>query len=390
MTAVCLAAVLVSAGILAVPQLIRHNAVETDSQKSVENDKEVMADIESSSEIGSSVESADNPADKEKINSILEEADILAASGDYKGALIKVQAGLKQYPESEILADKESEYSRAVDAQVKEKTLSEAAEYVTSGDYKSALAILKKALITYKDDADYQTAYDTYNQEYMIQVKGDSLAKADDLVQQLDYLGAIQTIEQAVSIIGEDAQLQEKLQEYGEAYVLDVLSKVDVCLESKDFDEAEKILGEAVKEFPQNQELKEKSDVVEKSKPKYLLTVCPPYETEKYEEINQITMGSVTYTNGFTLNSYSAYAIFNLDGNYENMSFTLGHVDGSTMRDVNINIYLDEQLVEKIEVNCEALPKEHTISLNGADQMKIELKGDALWLVYGFGNVVVY
>lgn len=130
--------------------------------------------------------------------------------------------------------------------------------------------------------------------------------------------------------------------------------------------------------------------MVEKSKPKYLLTVCPPYETEKYEEINQITMGSVTYTNGFTLNSYSAYAIFNLDGNYENMSFTLGHVDGSTMRDVNINIYLDEQLVEKIEVNCEALPKEHTISLNGADQMKIELKGDALWLVYGFGNVVVY
>lgn len=388
MTAVSVVVVLILAGAFAVPRLIKDNVAVFDNQKFADNDKEVMAGIESNSEINNSVESEDNSNDKEKINSIIEEAEILAGSGDYKGALIKVQAGLKQYPEAETLADKESEYSEAMDAQMKEKTLSEAAEYVTSGDYKSALALLKKALTTYKDDADYQTAYDTYNQEYMVQVKGDSLTKADDLIQQLDYLGAIQTIEQAVSIVGEDTELQGKLQEYGDTYVLDVLSKVDVCLESKDFDEAEKILGEAVKEFPQNQELKEKSEMVEKSKPKYLLTVCSPYENNNYEGINQITMGSVNYTNGFILGG-GGNAIFNLGGNYEKMNFTLGHVDGSDMVNSEISIYLDGQLAEKIEVNCEALPEEHTLSLDGAAQMKIESKTS--WgMKCGFGNVSVY
>lgn len=389
MTAVSLVVVLILAGAFAVPRLIKDNIAVFDNQKSADNDKEVMAGIESNSEINNSVESEDNSNDKEKINSIIEEAEIFAGSGDYKGALIKVQAGLKQYPEAETLADKESEYSEAIDAQMKEKTLSEAAEYVTSGDYKSALALLKKALTTYKDDADYQTAYDTYNQEYMVQVKGDSLTKADDLIQQLDYLGAIQTIEQAVSIVGEDTELQGKLQEYGDVYVLDVLSKVDVCLESKDFDEAEKILGEAVKEFPQNQELKEKSEMVEKSKPKYLLTVCPPYESSEwyYNEVDQISMGSNNYTNGFTL-TYDGFAIFNLGGKYEKMDFILGHVDGSNMIDSAISIYLDGQLAEKIEMSCEALPKEHSIALNGASQMKITM--DYASSSYGVGNIVVY
>lgn len=374
----CLIVVLALAAVFTVPRLIKDNAVETGNQKSVKNDDKV-----------SSVESSDKSVDGEKINSILAEAETLAGSGDYKSALIKIQAGLKQYPEAEALTDKETEYSAAVDIQVKEKTLSEAAEYVTSGDYKSALALLKKALTTYKDDADYQAAYDTYNQEYMLQVKGDSLTKADDLMQQLDYLGAIQTIEQAASIVGEDIELQEKLQEYGEAYISDVLSKVDICLESKDFDEAEKILGEAVKEFPQNQELKDKSDIVEKSKPKYLLTVCPPYESENYEERNQITMGSVTYTNGFTI-GYGGLAIFNLNSNYENISFTLGHADGSAMSNVDVCIYLDGQLAEKIEVSCEALPQEHTLALKGAAQMKIVTENGSISMNYGFGNVVVY
>ena len=127
-----------------------------------------------------------------------------------------------------------------------------------------------------------------------------------------------------------------------------------------------------------------------------LLSVCPPYQTsdrQYYREQEFFKMGNITYVNGFTMQD-GAYALFNLGGQYKNLTFTLGHIDGTTMIDGVFHIYLDNELKDRIVVDCEALPNEYKLTLDNAQQMKIEKVDEATrnyqageW--YGFANAKV-
>ena len=68
------------------------------------------------------------------------------------------------------------------------------------------------------------------------------------------------------------------------------------------------------------------------------LDVCGPYQyrngTEYLLSDNKyFTMSGKKYTNGFTLGQWdsNAEALFNLNGKYNTLSFTVGHVDGKTL-----------------------------------------------------------
>ncbi len=94
------------------------------------------------------------------------------------------------------------------------------------------------------------------------------------------------------------------------------------------------------------------------------------------------TMSGKKYTDGFTLgrNGYIysiSTALFNLDSNYKNVTFTVGHVDDTNNTDAKIIIYLDEKLVESFDVSYDSLPQEISIQLNYANQMKIEVVNDS-------------
>lgn len=101
--------------------------------------------------------------DEEQIAAAIEEAETLAAGEDYEGALTKIKTALVTYPESEALQTKETEYTDALAAQVKEQTLEEAANLAEAGDYVSAIALIRNAQDTYGDDDDYTSAYDLYS-----------------------------------------------------------------------------------------------------------------------------------------------------------------------------------------------------------------------------------
>ncbi len=128
----------------------------------------------------------------------------------------------------------------------------------------------------------------------------------------------------------------------------------------------------------------------------YLMDICPPYQTsdgQYYREPDTIQMGGKVYVNSFSMQD-SSFALFNLNGQYDSLTFTLGHIDDSEMIDGVFYIYLDNELVERIEVGCEALPKVYTIPLNKALQMKIEKVDEATphyqageW--YGFADIQV-
>lgn len=375
--------ILVGSGIYFAPELLSIYLRESDRAVIADSVNESNDDYAEGEEI--QIESL-----SDEVAGIIGEADDMVKAGDYEGALAQVQAGLFTYPKSKVLQDKEKEYQAAIDEQLKKDMLAEAAELAGVDDYEAATDLLEEKLETYQEDAEYQKAYDTYSRAYADQVKTEALAKADALAEQKDYLGAMKAIEKVVAGVGEEG-LKKKMLSYEEAYVTEQMALADASMESQDYDTAEKILDAAIKELPQNQELHEKRAEVEDSKPKYLMNVCPPYEWSDYEKSDQIVMCDVTYSNGFVFKGYfdNPFVLFNLGGKYESMTFTVGHVDGSDRCNGAVSIYLDGQCVESIDLYWDSLPQEHTISLGGANQMKIVETKQEWSSEYGFANIMV-
>ena len=359
-------------------------------------------------DVGETIEDVDvegtdgAPIDDEQIEAILSEADELAASEDYKGALEKVKAGLDTYPESESLQAKADEYSDALAEQVKQNTLSEAASLADSGDYVSAMELIETAQDTHGEDAEYQAAYDSYNQSYIAQVKDDALTNADSLAQQGEYIEAINIVEQAIATVGEDDELASKAKEYEGTYVSEAISQVDTYIASEEYDKAEDILNNALEEFPKNATLKEEQVILSEGIKKteiayaYLGEDITSYEHgmyyKEYNEASSFNLGGVAYQNGFTIGTYTAggYANFNLNGEYEHIAGVAGNVDGTSV-DVTYVVYGDGAMLGSIDIKGGALPVEFELDVTGVRQLKIAADGDSNYgNGVGFGNVILY
>lgn len=125
----------------------------------------------------------------------------------------------------------------------------------------------------------------------------------------------------------------------------------------------------------------------------YLLDVCPPYEAKDVKQFtlsngNSFSMANQSYTSGISM-EHKGYALFNLNGAYESLTFRFGHVDGTNMQDGTLSIFLDGSLVEKIELGAEDLPKDVTIALNHALSMKLSLSAKQYSAYYGLADIVV-
>lgn len=117
----------------------------------------------------------------------------------------------------------------------------------------------------------------------------------------------------------------------------------------------------------------------------YLLSVCPPYQTENYKAPATLTMAGQKYANGF---SCGDYALFNLNGQYDTLSFDIGHIDGKDMDESTINIYLDNELVFSLDLDGEMMVEHYVIPLHSALQMKIEFGNNGR--SYAMANIEIY
>lgn len=113
------------------------------------------------------------------------------------------------------------------------------------------------------------------------------------------------------------------------------------------------------------------------SRPQLLMTVLKPYETNGYEERlagEFMKMGGTEYSDGFILgtNYQTSYAIFNLNGQYTEMSGMIGHVDGSGNSSEAVTIFADGAHVKTIEIDYKALPQDFSIDVTGVRQLIVE------------------
>lgn len=369
--AVLAVVLLVGAGIFAVPKLLDGN----DSTDPGETSSQTTSETADYSKF-----------DEEQIASIISEADALASEEDYEGALVKIQTGLVTYPKSEELQDKAEEYTEALNAQIKVKTLDEAKALADSGDYVSAIALIKNAQETQGDDADYQAALKTYSSAYKTEV----IASADGLAVNGDYIGALEAVGTASAVIGDDAELSAKATGYENTYVSGIVEQADGLLLAGEFDSAETLVNEAKKQFPKNELLIAEAEKIKNARPVYLLNEVDPYKTPYwYSDNAMFKMGGETYTHGFTCMGYGDNPVgnqtyFNLDGKYSLMSFTAGIVEDRG-RTVGFTFYADGELVYGFTMESGDLPTEHVFSVEGCKQLVICVY-DGKWVADGSGT----
>ena len=123
----------------------------------------------------------------------------------------------------------------------------------------------------------------------------------------------------------------------------------------------------------------------------YLNTVCPPYQSEYYSTPATIDMAGKKYSNVIFLNDdwtyyRSGWALYNLNGQYDTLSFTVGHVDGYGMSESTLNIYLDGEVALSMDLEANDLPKRVELPLHNALQMKIEMTRGC----YALAEVEIY
>lgn len=110
-------------------------------------------------------------------------------------------------------------------------------------------------------------------------------------------------------------------------------------------------------------------------------------------ESDSITLGGIKYYSGLSFYLWNgagtSQALFNLHGKYDSLTFKAGRIDGTTNADAYFIVYLDGYVSQTINLNAADLPKDITVPLNGAQQMKIELHTDAALNVYNITYGVV-
>ena len=367
--AVLAVVILIGVGIFAIPKFLGDN----DSSGS------------GNSTDSSTVKEKDYSKTEEKeITAIISEAEALANEEDYEGALAKVNAGLKTFPKSENLKKKSEEYNSALKAKVKAETLEEAEKLAESGDFAAAMALIKNAQNTYGDDADYQNAYETYEQTHKAIVKTDALEKANGFAEQKDHLNAYKTIKQALTTVGEDAELTAKATEYEEAYVSSVLISVDKMIESGDIYGAEALITSAQAVFLNNSELAAKSTEVEGLKPVSLAkqtlidsegwSVNEGDPTDIFGNAHYSSYTSLIY-NGNSMFGDSGYAEYRIYKQFTTLTGTISPyklIEGATVR-----IIADDVVARTFEVGKKTDPIAFSIDVTGVDYIKFEVS--LLW-----------
>lgn len=254
-----------------------------------------------------------------------------------------------------------------------DEAITEAEALVEKEDYEGALTRIKTALVTYPKEGKLQNKEQEYTEMINEQTKTKALEDAEKLAGAGDYISAVRTLMETSPIIGEDKELTEKAEEYEDLYALDIAGQVDSLAQGKDYTKAEEILQTALQAFPENEKLKEKENMLENMKPQYLLTECPPYQTAGYHTEKSYSMAGTAYMNGFHLNDdEGGIAYFNLHGQYDTLSFDVGHIDNKRLETGYYYIYLDGVLAHTLTLDSSMLVEHVEIPLNGAWQLIIQ------------------
>lgn len=102
------------------------------------------------------------------------------------------------------------------------------------------------------------------------------------------------------------------------------------------------------------------------------------YAGDIYNGDNSFSMMGIKYYNGFaSFSNGGNWAQYNLNGDYETLTYKVGHVDNSGNTDGVITIELDGEIADEYTVTSNMVTQEKTLDVSGAVSMKIILRESA-------------
>lgn len=219
-----------------------------------------------------------------------------------------------------------------------------------------------------------------------------------------DYIQALSILN---NVKNKTPEIELLINDYSQKYETSIIEKVNNLKEEEKLDDATNLINGALNVLPNSQILKDKLQEIKNSYPQNIVDAIPAYQSggNTYKEYTStksgaseyFTMGGVKYTNGMTFNADInifddvSWAVYNLDSKYTSLEFILGHVDGSDLgRETFLEIYYDGQLMEKISVTPDMLPKPVSLDLSGISQLKMQVRSSGNnGPLYGLGNPVI-
>lgn len=297
--------------------------------------------------------------------SALQEAAKYAEDNSYSNAITVLNSALEVIPGDSELTSQKLFYEKNNIDQIKAGTLQEAESYAANKDYENAMFVLDRFSVDYGSDSEVSVKRNEYQEAYVESV----LEKVDSID---EYSEKIKCLEDGLAVVKENERLINRYNAVVEEYVKSIKSVTEELLAQRNYTDALNTVKESLS-VVDCKELKDLEVYIENSKPKILLDVCPPYQSAGYYTDKTISLAGDDYLNGFYLHDdYGGIAYFNLKGEYNYLSFKVGHRDGKQLKTGVYYFYADGTLVYTLTLDPAMLVESIEIPLNGASQLVIE------------------
>lgn len=214
-----------------------------------------------------------------------------------------------------------------------------------------------------------------------------------------DYLKALVELR---GIIKTNQRTDLLVKEYTQKYEANVASQANIMMSVGAVDMAAAIIDEGLVYVPDSKSLKDLKQKVSDSQPKNMIDVVPSYQHggSNYKEysirmsggVESFYMGGKKYFDGITFRTYyTTWAVYNLDKKYNELKFTLCHVDGSDNgSNTKLQVFYNGSLSEEYELSPDMDSQDITLNVTNVKQLKLQvLESRGTNVYYGLGNPII-
>lgn len=244
--------------------------------------------------------------------------------------------------------------------------------------YSEAFNVIDEA-ISFDDNEYFQTLKTTTEENYITLITN----TVNDFEASGDYIYAIETIENADTLVKSDPDFIDKLTELKDSYRAQVISNADSALKLKGYKDAIQIIEDGLDILPNDAELLAKIDEYEEYIPINLFSleyfnasstlnvVSGPYS--ETDNLGQTHYESYTLRDSIHSNAWATYII---SDNYDKLtgSFFLEFDHRATTTDHVLNIYGDGKLLYTCTITGGVAPVDFSVDISGVEQLKISYR----------------
>lgn len=303
-------------------------------------------------------------------------AESFFSTGDYKEAISHYRQVIEDDENYDAAA------ARLADSleRYRDQSLNKAKEYADAELYANAINTLDEALTVIPNDATLTEQKRLYEKSDVEKQKADALSEAAALARNGDYLGAVKALNSVMNTQSSDAELISAYNGYCDKYAAKVITTAEEKVKVKDFEGAISALNAALKEVPGNNKLTEKLEEV-KSRQPVPITNLTAINSNNWQKWNN---GSPKDPFGNDYSSSSNYVIsysyggeqyieYRLYGDYTTLTGTIApYTEMEEDKYGFLQVYVDDVLVyTSKDVGRKTDAFSFEVNVSGAEYIKL-------------------